>query len=264
MTSFAMASTAERRRFLLRHGAMPAVVFAVMATALELSSFDRRVAALFASEQEGFFAARAWWANEILHVGGRNFVLAIGLVAMLLSAAWWRPVKSFRRPALFTLSVMALGPGSVALLKDVTNVDCPRDLIPFGGTRPYVRLFEDKPDDLPRGQCWPGGHSSGAFSLLSLYFVAREREGWPERGVLALAVGLGGLFSFGQWVRGAHFVSHDLWSAAICWFMSLSLYLFVFRGRLWSLPEANGEERRVRLVVHARRAVADSFRSTSR
>jgi hypothetical protein len=52
------------------------------------------------------------------------------------------------------------------------------------------------------------------------------------RGALLAALALGLTFGFGQWARGAHFVSHDLWSAAICWFVSLGLYLFPFRGRL--------------------------------
>ena len=33
-------------------------------------------------------------------------------------------------------------------------------------------------------------------------------------------------------VRGAHFVSHNLWSAAICWFAALGLFSIAFAGRL--------------------------------
>jgi membrane-associated PAP2 superfamily phosphatase len=234
MTSFATASTAERARFLWWYAAAPAAALGVLASAFELSSLDRRIAEWFVSDGGEWLGGGAWWANELLHLGGQWLVLAIGVAALVLGAAswWWRRVRALRRPAWFVAATLACGAGSVALLKDVTNVDCPRDLVLFGGDRPYVRLLEDKPNGLPRGRCWPGGHSSGAFSLFGLYLVARERDRSWSRAALASVLGLGSVFGFGQWSRGAHFVSHDVWSAGICWFVALGLYLFVFRGRL--------------------------------
>ncbi len=49
---------------------------------------------------------------------------------------------------------------------------------------------------------------------------------------LGIALGLGMLFSFGQQARGAHFLSHDLWSAFIAWTICLALYRWAFGGRL--------------------------------
>jgi membrane-associated PAP2 superfamily phosphatase len=37
-----------------------------------------------------------------------------------------------------------------------------------------------------------------------------------------------------QQVRGAHFLSHDLWTAFLSWFMSLALYR-VFPALSWSV-----------------------------
>jgi membrane-associated PAP2 superfamily phosphatase len=44
---------------------------------------------------------------------------------------------------------------------------------------------------------------------------------------VALAAGLavGVLFAFGQEARGAHFLSHDLTSAILVWYVQLGLYL---------------------------------------
>ena len=56
---------------------------------------------------------------------------------------------------------------------------------------------------------------------------------WLARAGLALAVTVGTLFAYAQWSRGAHFFSHDLWSAAICWGATLLLYRWAFRGRPW-------------------------------
>jgi hypothetical protein len=39
---------------------------------------------------------------------------------------------------------------------------------------------------------------------------------------------MGVVFGATQQLRGAHFLSHDLWTAAICWFNSLGWYWFAF------------------------------------
>ena len=72
---------------------------------------------------------------------------------------------------------------------------------------------------------------------MAFYFVLRERHRGRAWCALALAILVGALFSFGQEARGAHFLSHDLWSAFIVWFIELALYTGVFRARLWpSVP----------------------------
>ncbi|MGL4693355.1 MAG: phosphatase PAP2 family protein, partial [Stenotrophomonas maltophilia] len=89
-----------------------------------------------------------------------------------------------------------------------------------------------RPAGMPRGVCFPGGHSSAGFAWVSLYFVAlMMRPAWRWRG---LAVGLlaGGLFGVSQQLRGAHFLSHDLWTLATCWAVSLGLYLLIEPVRL--------------------------------
>jgi membrane-associated PAP2 superfamily phosphatase len=97
-----------------------------------------------------------------------------------------------------------------------------------------VHLFGDRPDDLPRAQCFPGGHSSSGFALLALYFALRDRRPRAARWFLGGALAVGTLFAFGQEARGAHFLSHDLWSLGIAWFTCLAVYRLAFGGRVWS------------------------------
>ena len=97
-----------------------------------------------------------------------------------------------------------------------------------GGLRDYVGLFATRPHGMPRGVCFPAGHSSAGFAWVSLYFFALPvRPAWRWRG---LAVGLvaGCVFGAAQQLRGAHFLSHDLWTLATCWTVSL-LFLLVRR-----------------------------------
>jgi membrane-associated PAP2 superfamily phosphatase len=47
--------------------------------------------------------------------------------------------------------------------------------------------------------------------------------------MLAAALAVGIAFSIGQEARGAHFLSHDLTSAAIVWFVQLWIYVKMLR-----------------------------------
>jgi membrane-associated PAP2 superfamily phosphatase len=94
-------------------------------------------------------------------------------------------------------------------------------------------LFATRPVDLRHAQCFPAAHASSGYSLMALYFVAYERS--RKLAIVGLAVGLllGLVFGIAQQARGAHFVSHDLWSAFLAWILSLTLYAFAFRARLY-------------------------------
>jgi membrane-associated PAP2 superfamily phosphatase len=84
--------------------------------------------------------------------------------------------------------------------------------------------------------------------LSGLAFVVGVRAGrvllrfaraLASRGAVALLSGLavGAVFAFAQEARGAHFLSHDLWSGFIVWFVELGLYSVSFGGQLWPQPQ---------------------------
>lgn len=184
----------------------------------------------------------AWVTTHLIHHAGKWASSAAALAAIVLCTHAWRSERAaaWRWPLLYLVLAVALGTGLVSLLKSLTNMDCPWDLARYGGTRPFIGLFSIRPTGMPRGVCFPGGHSSAGFAWISLYFFAlMVRPAWRWRG---LGVGLlaGGLFGFSQQLRGAHFLSHDLWTLATCWAVSLSLYLLVERVRLRERSAAPG------------------------
>jgi len=205
-------------------------VFLVMGfVLLEVGQFDRPIAhALFFAADRGWLGAGDgdWWAHGLIHSAGR---WAVRVVAIAALAAWALSFKvarlaPWRRETLYVFVAIATAAAFVGVLKMLTNVDCPWDLAGFGGDRPYVALFADRPDYLPRAQCFPGAHSSSGFALMSLYFALRARRRLAARWALALGVTVGAIFSIGQQARGAHFLSHDLASAALVWWVLLALY----------------------------------------
>jgi len=223
-------------RFWLWHAVLPALAFVAVAALLENTSIDLAVAAYFWDPlHQRWTWGDSWWTNEFLHRGGLLLVLALGLgvLAVFLASYRVKSLRRHRRAALFLALCVATGPALVSLAKATTNVECPRGLSRFGGKRPYVRLFEPAPEDVPRGHCFPAGHSSGAYALVAFYFGLRERQPRAARVALGGALLLGLVFSAGQWARGAHFLSHDVWSLAICWFVALAYYAGVFGQELY-------------------------------
>lgn len=222
------------------HAVLPLAAFVAIFFLVEWFGLDRAIAhALFYSpgpRQWLGSGAGNWWARDLIHDGGRWLARSLGawaLVMWLASFAWAR-ARPWRRTAGFVFLAMATSILIVGALKTVTNVDCPWDLAEFGGDRPYVALFADRPNLLPRAQCFPGAHSSSGFALVCFYFVFRDRSRRVARWALATAGLVWALFSFGQQARGAHFLSHDLASAAIVWFVQLALYARMLKPRLTS------------------------------
>lgn len=210
----------------LWHAFLPMLALVLLGCLVEYNNLDYRVAAIFYDVSSASFPAReAWWAENFLHRGGIWLIEGVAVVALVIWCASFvsERLAGYRRGAAYLLLCIALTTGLVAGLKRVSNVDCPWDLKDFGGDRPLVSFFADRPAQLPLGHCFPAGHSSGAFSLFAFYFLLRRRR--PRAAWAALAgvslLGLG--YAATQWARGAHFPSHDLWSAAIAWAVSLGL-----------------------------------------
>jgi membrane-associated PAP2 superfamily phosphatase len=183
---------------------------------------------LFYDPAHGWLGAGggAWWARTVIHEDGRWIVRVTVAVTIVAYAASFKVARlsPWRRELLFAVGGMAIVIGLVGALKAVTNVDCPWDLAGFGGDRPYLGLFGNRSDDLPHAQCFPGAHSGSAFALMALYFALRDRARRAARLALVSAVTLGTVFAFGQQARGAHFLSHDVSSAALAWFVLVGLY----------------------------------------
>ena len=227
----------------------PGVAFALAFSLILALDLDRSLAhALFFD-----VASRRWLGESAADTDLGWLVRATG--AAVLGAAWLatllvRRLAPWRRRIGFVLAALALSIGIVSGLKSVTNVDCPWDLAEFGGDRPYVGLFADRPDSLPRAECFPGAHASAGFALLFGYFLLRERSKERARWALTGAIAVGVTLSLFQESRGAHFLSHDLAAAGIVWFTQLLLYVAILKPKeaQWpartARPEAESRSRR--------------------
>ena len=166
---------------------------------------------LYALQGHAWRWRHAYLTESVMHLGGRRFsALAWLLVVAACGASFVAPALRVRRAALGKLALSVLASTSaVALLKRWSDVQCPWSLARYGGELPYAGM--------PAGHCFPAGHASAGYAWLALYFFfLAVRPAWRWHG-LAAGVGLGLAFGVAQQLRGAHFLSHDLWAAAICW-----------------------------------------------
>lgn len=147
-------------------------------------------------------------------IGGAMLVLAVG-------PERWRRVTT-RCSLLVVVCTVVSAPVLVGLSKTATNIFCPEEITRYGGDAPYVRLCEPYPPEqrpLRRGRCFPAGHASGGFALLSLAGLAQTARG--RRTGVAMGVVVGGAMGLYQMMNGAHYLSHTLVTALLAWWLFL-------------------------------------------
>ena len=199
----------------------------------EALGLDRRLAsALYAWEGHQWVFQKTFWAEKVLHEGGRRFSTVAWLCAL---SAWivsrFKPrLAAWRRPlGYLTLSVLT-ATLVVSVIKAHSHMDCPWDIVGFGGDRAYVPLYLPRPASMPHASCFPAGHSSGGYAWMALYFCfLMVRPAWRWRG-LAAGIVVGLVFGITQQLRGAHFLSHDIATIAICWSIAC-LWFRIFERR---------------------------------
>lgn len=166
----------------------------------------------------GFPWREQWFLVQVMHEGARR----VGwLLTLLLTLAVWWPVGVLRRLDTaerfqMTASVL-LALGVVSLAKHVSNTSCPWDLAQFGGVARHVSHWALGLPDGGGGRCFPAGHASAGFAFVGGYFALRRKAPTAARWWLTGSLLAGFVLGAVQQVRGAHFMSHTLWTAWLCW-----------------------------------------------
>lgn len=194
----------------------------------EVTDIDRLLAdAAYDRELGDFPWRRAWLAEVFSHVLLKRVLVGLGglfIVAVLWDVARRQPWTPLRRYQMRVVALSALlVPGTIAALKRLSGSHCPWDIDRYGGAEPYVRLLAALQSGVAPGHCMPAGHASSALWLVSLsVFLLPAR---PRAAALASVALLSAGLAVGwlQQLRGAHFLTHTLWSAWIACVLVLFL-----------------------------------------
>lgn len=187
--------------------------------------------------------------NHTLFFWGHAVLKKISVVAWLIciglafASIRVRALQSWRQVLLTFIVMGGLASWLVQSLKGASPHSCPYDLAVYGGSDFWFPLFDTVTTIVHKGQCWPGGHASAGFVLIAGYFALREKAPKWARRVLVFSLVLGTVMSAVQVVRGAHFVSHNLWSLWLVWATCMVLHLAIagyrrLRGRTSAVYDA--------------------------
>jgi len=186
----------------------------------DASALDRPVEHLFGNAH-GFVWKENWYLAHVLHDQAKklSWLVLLGLVLMI---RW--PLGGLRRLSVRERGEMVvaivLAVLTVSLLKQLSATSCPWSLKEFGGVRDYISHWDWQLREPGGGQCFPAGHATSGFAFMAGWFWLRDASPRLATHWLAVALLAGGLLGAAQQVRGAHFTSHTLWSAWICWTVS--------------------------------------------
>lgn len=204
---------------------------------------------LFDPVTQSFPLDKVHFFEQLTHKWARiipNWTAEIALIGAILSFVWplintqkyprlagflerskVAPVLRFasghRRDFLFVVFAFAICTGVIHFLKAHTSVYCPIETTLYGGKIAHMewynnfQLFKEAGD----GRCWPGGHASGGFTMLALYFVARRYRWRFSKALMWGSLLLGFIYGTTRVLQGWHYMSHTFWAGIFVWLACL-------------------------------------------
>lgn len=202
---------------------------------------DRAVAAIFYKEGDYALVWQRWpgqtdpfWLGIYKVAALPALTLSLCALLVFLSSFQGQRLCHWRRPAMFIILLLALGPGLVVnvALKDTLGKPRPSEIIEFGGSHPYAEFWE--PGTGQKNGSFPSGHASVAFAVIAPWFFLRHR--WKSVAFVFLAAGLGwgAVVGFGRMLQGGHYLSDVIWAGGLVYLVGWLLALCLAVDR--SLP----------------------------
>lgn len=173
-------------------------------------------------DSTGHFPEREnWWLTHIAHHGIKHVIIGLIVIVLVqfIGSFWRKDWRNYRWPAGYVLLSTALTTTLVGLLKSQSEHACPWSLTQV---QQHHLVWLDHLSKA--GHCFPGGHASAGFALIALFFAYRQSHPAKAWLYLVATVVLGFAMGWGQMMRGAHFLSHNLWTLWVAWAVNLGLY----------------------------------------
>lgn len=201
------------------HAAVAAACLVAVVVVASVTDIDVRAAdALFAAGGWSWPLPHSGWPRWLAYDGAKLAIIVLGLflAAGVTKQGLLRWTGLTRREAGYLLTCLCLVPIVIALIKYHSGVSCANALVRYGGETPDA-LGHFAPSrmvsfGLSQG-CWPSGHASGGFALLALGYLPRLPG--TQRLLWCIGLAVGGTMGAYQILRGAHFPSHVIVTAAM-------------------------------------------------
>lgn len=173
-----------------------------------------------------FYLKHDFYLEVINHKYVKNILIAVylGFFVMIGASFKYESLKKSRWNYSYFLILVIITTSTIGILKSQSDHACPWDMI-IQEQHSYSWILNKT-----NGHCFPGGHASTGFALMAGYFIFRDQD--KKRAYFYLCAGL--ILGFGmgwaQMMRGAHFLSHNLWTGWITWMINVIAYA-IFQTR---------------------------------
>lgn len=158
------------------------------------------------------------------------FLFVLGIFIILLFFRKKHVIVQYKKGlAIVLLSCIAV-PLLIGFLKATTNVPCPKDISHYGGNYPYITVLSKYPATFQQTKnikCYPAGHASGGFALMSLFFLFSSRRN--KKIALISTIIIGWTIGSYKMIIGDHFFSHTLITMMLSWLLILSINYMIGR-----------------------------------
>lgn len=216
-----MSFTEQNRRW--RELLILLVLVSMTTPVFWLTDLDRQAAAFFYQPGDGknVWPWQHWWLWQFLFRHAYQFTVSIAITALLIAVLAYRVPRltPLRRPAIYILLVIALGPGLVVNLvfKDHWGRPRPVHISEFGGKHHYIPPLKIGSTN---EKSFPCGHCSVGYTFFAFYFLSRKRKFFYFSLTMIFALTLG----LTRMSAGGHFISDILWSGYLVFFVAWLIY----------------------------------------
>ncbi len=182
--------------------------------------------------------------DKVLYTEAKQMALYL-MLALTANIAW--PQGAFadlrqRDRAWMVLNVVAVAL-VVPSLKRWSDSACPWDLAEFGGDYALISHWDFSQSLPTMGHCFPGGHAVAGYAFFPVAFWLCAKRPNAARVVFALTLFAGSTLGVAQQMRGAHFMSHTLWSAWLCCASAWLFYEISSKIDAWWLKRSGNVQR---------------------
>ncbi|NNH77616.1 phosphatase PAP2 family protein [Acinetobacter sp. ANC 5380] len=216
----------DKQRFILYQGCFLVISFCMLWIFFPIGgSLDLTLIHPWVNESGKFLLRDNWYLAELNHRYVKDLIILVYASFFIIWLASFKieKLRPVRWSYGYFFCMVILSTSIIGLLKSQSAHACP-----WNSTIPTSQgFFWDF--SASKGHCFPGGHASTGFALMTGYAVFRQSD--KKRAYFFLVSGciLGFAMGWAQMMRGAHFLSHNLWTAWIIWLVNVVFYLFNYK-----------------------------------
>lgn len=183
---------------------------------------------------------RALEPYKFIFYDGIKKVLILFALSFLIALLFFRKnslIQEYKQGILIVILSAIFIPLVIGGLKRYTNMPCPKNEIYYGGEMIRTAVWQKYKEpykNMDIIKCWPAGHASGGFALLSLFFLFKRKR----NKILALTFSITISWSMGiyKMLIGDHFLSHTIITMIVSWLCILIINTYIVR-RNTNLPK---------------------------